>query len=583
MVEQEQEGRVERDREVERALPAAASGERGRRGRSSPWILLAVSLVASYACARFFLARPASSSKRFVHGDADAADERGVPRTPVLRGTLECEDGVRLEVLVAPVHAVRDLEAFRSESLRKHLGLPEGELFRFQVIRAERSSASDAKGAERSSASPEENGGASVAFAAPAVHDARGAAIVEIDTLLGESVRGDPWTHLLGMDSRTSDSYVALGWGRFPDEKGGEQGGEVRLELQDGEHTLSVPLERREVVRAESEWLARIDARSARDPDEQGRVEERMARLEQELEAERARRADRELEWLEFQRSLASLELETLRPILNSGEESTNSATADEAPEVDPELARARARTEEIERSLKTLFKLEGLRGLDVLEMGSLGDGWVGPVAFRLLDDRGRLVGGLFAERLRLEASRSARTVAVVLEDGFETEGEERRPFVEGMRRIPLSHIDPQPWLEALPELFASDVLDPPNDDGLWDHGKLRAELNRLLGLDASAGFLRVHSFGGVMQDLIADVHLEQFDAEGHLERRLFADRLRIVVDPQGSWLVLEGGAFVVGDSKEPFRNGEHRIFLTRAPYSEWRAAALPGLVSSNR
>ncbi len=556
MVEQEQEGRLGRGQEVEQA----------RRGRALSWFLLALSMVSGYALVRFFQARPAASIRALVHQDDDSADLRAeVPRTPALHGTLELEGGARLEALIAPVHALRELEAFRSENLRKRLGLPEGELFRFQIGRS---------------------GGAGVAFAAPAVHDSRGAAIVAIETLLDENDRDEPWTRLLGMDSRSSDSYVALGWGRFPDVEG--EGGDVRLELQDGEGLLSVPLERREVARAElPEWLARIDARSARASDgEQGDAGERIAQLEQELETERARRADRELQWLEFQRALASLELETLRPMLGGTEEvQAGSAAGDpeESPEVDSELARTRARTEEIERSLKTLFRLEGLRGLDLLELGTLGEGWVGPVAFRLLDDRGRLVGGLFAERLRLEASRSARTVALVLEEGFETQGEERLPFADGVRRIPMSHIDPQPWLEALPELFASDVLDPPNDDGLWDHEKLRAELNRLLGLVASAGFLRVHSFGGVMQDVIVDVHLEQFDAEGHLERRLFADRMRILVDPEGSWLVLEGGAFVVGDSKEPFRNGEHRIFLTRAPYSEWRAAALPGLASSNR
>ena len=61
------------------------------------------------------------------------------------------------------------------------------------------------------------------------------------------------------------------------------------------------------------------------------------------------------------------------------------------APEdEDPAVARARAiaeRTVEIRRSLEALILLEDVQGIDVLEVGVLGRGALGPVVFRILDD----------------------------------------------------------------------------------------------------------------------------------------------------------------------------------------------------
>ncbi len=517
------------------------SARAGRLALSGAFLLV-VSLLASYGALRFCAARPPAPPAE-EPGDG-AADREEV--VSILRGSMELEAGVHLEASVAPLHASRELEAFRSRALRGLLGLPDGELFLIRVHCAEGTD-----------------------FDAARVLDERGEAIVPLAADLEGAPRSgsaEPWRALLALES--SRNEVVVGWGRFPAEG-------ARLELLVGDRLLSLALEPGQAQADElEEWLARSGA-PVEEPSSP--ADARVTELEAELEAERARRQASELRLLEFQRLVARLETGAAGAL--AGRADVPDAGAEEPVlEPDPAVVAARARAAEIARSLSALFKVEGLRGVDLLEIGTLGDGFVGPVAFRLLDDRGRLVGGLFAERLRLEASRSAKMVTVVLEDGCESAGETRTPFEGGVRRMPLVHVDPQAWFEATPELFAADVLAPPNDDGLWDHARLRSELNRLLGLDGSTGFFRVHSFGGVLGSELVDVHLEEFDSKGALARRFFADRLRIALDPPGVSLWLEDGAVVVGDAKEPFRNGAYRIYLPRVPIREWQVARVPGL-----
>ena len=204
--------------------------------------------------------------------------------------------------------------------------------------------------------------------------------------------------------------------------------------------------------------------------------------------------------------------------------------------------------------------------------------------------DRGRPIGTLSADRLRLEASRAARTLTLVLENGYERRAGERRPFSgraaapdetdprDGSRRIPLSGIDPLPWIEACPELFAEAASDAVLDDGRWDHRALRAALNELLRADASNGWHRVQGFGGVQGSLVRDVQLAHLDREGALEKRIFADRMSFAESGDGIEVLLEDGAFVRGEQKTPFPGGRHRIFLPRADLEAWRAARVPGL-----
>ena len=151
-------------------------------------------------------------------------------------------------------------------------------------------------------------------------------------------------------------------------------------------------------------------------------------------------------------------------------------------------------------------------------------------------------------------------------------------PFEGGVRRVVLPYVDPDPWLAAVPELFSGDDLAPSTDDGVWNLGELRRELNRLLGLETSTGWYRVRSLSGVLGEELVEVHLEEFDASGRIKRRLFADRVRILLDEQGVQLFLVDGAVVRGDEKVGFRNGEHRIYLPRTPLSEWQTARLPGM-----
>ena len=236
------------------------------------------------------------------------------------------------------------------------------------------------------------------------------------------------------------------------------------------------------------------------------------------------------------------------------------------------------ARARELGIALNALMRIEGLRSLEILEPGVLMEGAMGPVVFRTLDHLGRLRGSMSAERLRLEASRAARTLTIVLEQGSESIAGETTPFAGGVRRIVLPHVDPEDWLERAPELFTERASELGDDDGRWHLPSLRLELNRLLALDAAGGFYRVHALGGCLGDNLLELHLEEFDPRGRVRRRFFADRARVRLGEEGVILELYDGAIVRGDEKLGFRDGMHRLYLPRASREEWERARLPGI-----
>jgi hypothetical protein len=334
-----------------------------------------------------------------------------------------------------------------------------------------------------------------------------------------------------------------------------------------------------------------------------------VERLQTELACEHERRVEREREWLRYQQALSRLavagseDAPRFEPDLPREEIAAARAAAGSDP-VAPDPARVARleRSEEIARSLRAMLAVEGVRGIDLLDAGALDVGWIGPVVFRLLDERGRLAGSLFAERLRLEASRAGRTLTIVLEEGYESRGGVRVPFAvadlaaaagssteepapgaRATRRIDLTDTDPMPWVSAMPELFGSAEIAGPLDDGVWDLARVAADLNRLLREDSASGYWRVKALGGVVGGVLREVHLEAFDAQGKIDRRVFADRMSLLPQARGILLLLEDGVHVRGETKSPFLEGRFRIFLPRASVEAWQRAKLPGLADPER
>jgi hypothetical protein len=376
-------------------------------------------------------------------------------------------------------------------------------------------------------------------------------------------------------------------------------------------------------------------------------LEARVANLE-------SARVAREREWLDYTQDIARLgslaEFERVRftPAVDPAAAPATTAVAPPPRPRDPAQERAFQRDTEIARSLRALLVVEQVAGLELLEAGHLSGGAIGPVVFRTLDDRGVPLGALCAARLRLEASRSARTLVLVLEDGYERRGDARTPFepdrpvettrsraleliaaaraadasapvpahvpptepastaaisteaaradepstdvpegapadaaaapVTRTRRIVFTHVDPGPWIDALPELFRDVDMHAAPDDGRWDLTGVRFTLNEFLRADAAAGYWRLAALGGVTEGELRDVQLDELDAAGRIVRKFFADRLTIVPQTNGVRLELADGAQLRGDVKTPFQGGQHSIFLPRADLEAWRAAGLPGL-----
>lgn len=313
--------------------------------------------------------------------------------------------------------------------------------------------------------------------------------------------------------------------------------------------------------------------------------------LREELVEREARHLAREQEWLELTRALSSLELpeELDRP-----QEPSFLVSDEPEPAADPEPgtgafeeAQAQARALRARNDLNAMLVAEHVFALDVLELGRVNQGWAGPVVLRQLDDRGRLIGTLAADRLRLEASRAGRSVTLVFEVGWESRGGVRTPFGTpeeagsdrgGTRRVNLPGVDPDPWIEAFPELLPSEALRATPDDGLWNLIELRLALDERMRTDSPAGRWRLVGLGGVVGGDLLDVHLAELGAGGRVARRLFADTLRIRDRGQGLELLLLDGVIERDGQKSPFLEGSYRLFLPDARRQVWEAAGAPGL-----
>lgn len=537
---------------VERQQEEGLGQGRLRRGRAAT---LSLGLIAAFLVLGFLALRtldllPRQSSGRALTRELEA------PRGLTWHGTGEFAGGT-LEAWLAPLHEEPSLQRFRAQSLRTRYELPAGEPWRLWLAL---------------------RGGSELALSELTLLVA-GAALPPLGELAHGATATDPLRTLLSACPKRlepdADTALAL-WGTL------EEDARPELVLAAGEARVRIVLTRDPALELARSFaaLAPPPRREAAEPDLAAEVE----RLRGELEVERGRRIERELAFQAFQQELENLE--SLRDRL-LGSPALSAAPVAPTPEelAAEEAARvARVRAEELARALSVRMKLEGLRGLDLLECGSLlpgapgVPGAIGPVVFRVLDERGRLTGSLSAARLRLEASLAARTLTLVLEEGFESQGGERVPFEGGTRRITLGDVDPEPWFEEFPELFQGPEAGRVDDDGRWRLADVRRELNRLFALDTHERWYRLHSLGGVRDTRLNQVLLEELEPGGRVRRRFFADTLELALEDASLVLTLRGGALVLGEEKQPFRDGVYRIVVPGVAAEAWRAAALPGL-----
>lgn len=309
----------------------------------------------------------------------------------------------------------------------------------------------------------------------------------------------------------------------------------------------------------------------------------RIERLEAQLGSAQAESLEREEHWLEYNRMIVSIAPEDLFPELHAAK--VQEALAEREPEApDPALLALHERSRQIHVSLNALFRAEGIDAFDLLEIGLLGDGSIGPVLLRSFDDRGRAIGTITAAHMRFEGSRSGRTLTLILEDGYSRRSGERVPFPGaedgaergGVLRIVMPQTDPDPWARSVPELFREDLTQEILDDGRWNRLILRRELNARLDRGGLGGRYVLKDLAGVRESVLRDVALDELDQNGSLRRRLFADRLSLRIDASGVQLLLEDGVVVRGDQKLPFLDGRMRVFLPRAEVAEWTDGTLP-------
>ena len=338
---------------------------------------------------------------------------------------------------------------------------------------------------------------------------------------------------------------------------------------------------------------AELQTARAESAERERTLNDKLGELQVELAESQRLRAAREQEWFEYTRTIGMLDQDTeeRRPAFLDALEEAQAGPPE--PTLSPaELAAQDVRRRRVKRMLLDLnahFAAEQIGGIDLLELGSLGEGSVGPIVARTLDDRGRPTGTLVADRLRLECSRSGFTVTLVFEEGFERRGQVEVPFGTareeggrrgGVKRIVLNGIDPRPWIETLPELFDESALKGTLNDARWDLRRVRLDLNRSLSeLDGVGSNLRLRGLGGIQSSVLQDIQLVEIDENGAVERRLFADRMTVKTYGDGLELFLEDGVQERAGRSAAFLEGRYRIYLPHADVAAWKAARIPGLV----
>ena len=329
------------------------------------------------------------------------------------------------------------------------------------------------------------------------------------------------------------------------------------------------------------------------------RIKEEFRAQEQEhalligsLQAELARadeaRLAREREWLTWTRAISELTPEGVENVpdfeVGLSAEEVGTLSPEATPLEEPRDEERVVRSDEIERSLRTLLRLEWVDGITLLESGLLSDdGWTGPCVFRLINSEGRAIGSVSAERLYLEGSVTGRTLTLVLEEGYERRSGDLFPFEGtevgkrrgGERRIVLVRTDPRPWMDALPELFREQAPGPTLSDTEKTYEELRRGVNQLLSEDAAGGRWRLEAFEGLDGSGLLGVDLVDLDVDGRTKRHLFADHLRVERRESGVVLVLNNGIQMRGGRKTPFLDGRFRIFLPQALHAAWEEAGM--------
>lgn len=552
----------------------------GRTGRSLGPLVLVVPLLGA---SLFVLHRLESRTGgvRVIGESVDVEPPRGESSAPTgWRGELVTASGVEVELLLSSLAGDRVAREFQAAALRERFGLGPGTAWRLILrprggeLRWTEFSVVDRAGGKLTPLidGPAEEGVIDPvrALYLPPTGVADGG---EVSVVLWGEELADGIELVLGTEDGALRASLAPT--AFEPEELPRSLTRLPPESQPEDGPTTGALENGGTSTGEAQEPSELDLRDAE-----------LARLRVELDEERNRRRERELEWWEYNRALATLGVEHLiSPFPLDAEVAPKEYGVEEPQEEtdDPKDQLAvRERVSEILVSMRALLRVAGAYGFEPFELGALHAGYVGPVILRLLDDRGRLAGTLAAERLRLEASRSAHLVTLILEEGYEAHLGERVPFENGERRIVLAHVEPQAWIESLPELFSRHDRRPPTDDGLWDLKSVRAELNELLGLDIASGWYRVRGLGGVSGNAYVDVNVDAFDASGKLERRFFVDRMRIDIQTDGVLLLFEGGAMIRGDEQRSFLGGTHRIYLPNAPLAEWRKAQLPGIAQGS-
>ncbi len=347
-------------------------------------------------------------------------------------------------------------------------------------------------------------------------------------------------------------------------------------------------------VRTEEDWRLREMEHLAR-----------IQSLELELAQERALRIEREQEWMAFTQLLSMLP-EERRPevpgFLSGKAEPEPDEQAAQPTEEELREQRALRRAQQIKTNLRAFLRAEGIRSLDLLEVGMLHDGGVGPIVARQLDASGRFLATLVADRLRLEKSSSGFTLTLVLERGYERRAGQTWPFPEpgkvstrangepgapnsnaaevraGILRIPLTGVRPEPWIEAMPELFSVRDRDRQLDDGDTNLIRLKFQLNGLLESREQGARWRLVSLGGVVGTEWRDIHFAELDLQGRVLRRLFADGAELRLEGNNAIFEMRAGAQERAGKRSPFLAGRYTLVLPGIDPLSWKQTALPGI-----
>ncbi|MEW6743747.1 MAG: hypothetical protein AB1486_13405 [Planctomycetota bacterium] len=212
-----------------------------------------------------------------------------------------------------------------------------------------------------------------------------------------------------------------------------------------------------------------------------------------------------------------------------------------------------------------------------LLHVDAVRDRTLAGTVWSLCNERGTAIGGVRAERCRVDFDPVARTALFVLEEGYVSKAGERSPFTGGKLGFVVAGVEPERWLSGalrdLADLGGGPISPAASKQPvvLDDESKARV-VESLRELLRPEGYDVVH-VGRIEGGVLVGVRFERADPSGHGTKAIEARRCRIfrVLPSDYIELSFQEGHIEDRGGERPFVGDAYRVPLPGLDTRLWQ------------